>query len=149
MRGAQAEFRFLTPALGPTPGSFGVQLDPYARRRRHAQLVGHLQQNVHFAQLLENYEDLMAEFLAHQRQPHELFVLVAVANDQVIGVLGEPENRLELRLAAALEADAGDLAELDDLFDDVTLLIDLDRIHGGVPALVAVLLSRFDELLVE
>ena len=76
----------------------------------------------------------MSELLAHEGEAHELLVLVAVADDQVIGVLGQAEHRLQLRLAAALEADAVRLAELDDLLDDVPLLIDLDRIDRRVAA---------------
>src|SRR5262249_51463865 len=60
-------------------------------------------------------------------------------------VLGEAENGLELRLAAALESDAASLAEFDDLFDDVALLVDLDRIDGRVRAGVAELLARLLE----
>ena len=99
-----------------------------------AHLVGHLEQHVDLAQLLDHDEHLVAELLAHEGEAHELLVLVAVADDQVVGVLGEAEHRLQLRLAAALEADAVRLAELDDLLDDVALLVDLDRIDRGVAA---------------
>ena len=37
------------------------------------------------------------------------------------------------------------LAEFDDLFDDVPLLIDLDRIHGGIAAGVTELFTRLLE----
>ena len=107
-----------------------------------AQLVGDLEQHVDLAQLLEHDEHLVAELLAHEGEAHELLVLVAVADDEVVGALGEAEDGLELRLAAALEADAVRLAELDDLLDHVALLVHLDRIHGRVAARVAELLDR-------
>src|SRR5688500_9812933 len=129
LRGAQPELRFLSAAFCPAARAFRVKLDPYARRWRHAELVGHLQQNIHLAQLLEDDENLMTQLLTHQSEAHELLVLVAVAHDEVIGVLGQPQHRLELRLAAALQPDAGGLAELDDLLDNVSLLIHLDRMH--------------------
>jgi len=56
-------------------------------------------------------------------------VFVPVADDQVVGVFGEPENGLQFGLLAALEPDAVDGAELHDFFHDVTLLIHFDRIH--------------------
>ncbi len=56
--------------------------------------------------------------------------------------LGEAEHRLQLGLAAALEADAVRLAELDDLLDDVALLVHLDRIDRRVAARVVELLDR-------
>ena len=98
------------------------------------------EQHVDLAQLLDHDEDLMAELLAHEGEAHELLVLVAVADDEMIGVLGEAEHRLQLGLAAALEADAVRLAELDDLLDDVALLVDLDRVDGRVAAGVLELL---------
>src|SRR5689334_17430529 len=84
----------------------------------------------------------MAQLLSHQRETHELLVLVSVAADEMIGVLGKAQHCLELGLAAALEPDARRFPELDNFLDDVPLLIDLDRVHGGVCAGVAVLLDR-------
>ena len=140
--------------LGGAPRSFelteselSVQavLDPYARGGDYPHLVRYLEKNVHFAELLENNEDLVPELLSHQREAHELFILIPVAHDEMIGVLGEAENSLQLGLAAALEPDARSLPEFDDLFDYVPLLIHLDRIHGGVCARVVVLLYRVGE----
>ena len=149
LRGAESELRLLSAALGPPPGTFRVQLDPHSGRRRDSELVGHLQQNVYLAELLENYENLMSKLLAHESESHELLVLVAIAHDQMIRVLREPEHRLQLRLAPALEANAGTLAEFYDLFDDVALLIHLDRIHSRIAALVSVLFPRMGEFLVQ
>ena len=88
----------------------------------------------------------MAELLADQRQPHELVVLVPVADDQVIGLVGERDDRLQLGLGSAFETDAVGLAEFVDLLHNVTLLIDLDREDGRVLAGVAVLFDRRFEL---
>ena len=145
LRGVEPELRLLAAALLPAAEAARRELDAHAGRRRHAHLVGDLEQHVDLAQLLDHDEDLMPELLAHEGEAHELLVLVAVADDQVLGVLGEAENRLQLRLAAALEADAVRLAEFDDLLDDVALLVHLDRIHGGVAAGVGELLARLLE----
>ena len=145
LRGVETELGLLASALLPPAKAARRELDAHTRRRRHAHLVRHLKQHIDFAQLLDDDEDLMPELLAHEGEAHELLVLVAVADDHVVGVLGEAEHRLQLRLAAALEADAVRLAELDDLLDDVPLLIDLDRIHRRVAAGVAELLARLVE----
>ena len=137
LRGVEAELRLLAAALLPAPEPARRQLDAHAGRRRDTEVVGGLQQDVDLAQLLEHDEDPVSELLAHEGEAHELLVLVAVADDDVIGGLGESEHRLQLRLAAALEADAVRLAELDDLLDDVALLVHLDRIHRRVAARVA------------
>src|SRR5437588_604882 len=51
----------------------------------------------------------------------------------MIGVLGETEHRLQLRFAAALEANAGDFTKFDDLFDDVPGIVDVEE--ADAPAL--------------
>ncbi len=61
----------------------------------------------------------------------------------------EPEHRLQLRLGAALEPHAVLAAEGDDLLDHVPLLVDLDRVDGGVAAGVAELANRRRERLAE
>jgi hypothetical protein len=86
------------------------------------------------------------QLLAHQGQPHEFLVLVPVADDEMVGALVEPEHRLELRLAAALQPDAERGAELDDLLHHVALLVHLHRVDGGVGALVAEFLDGVAEL---
>jgi hypothetical protein len=65
----------------------------------------------------------------------------------MIGMLGEAEHRLQLGFTAAFETSAVSRAKLHDLFDDVSLLIDFDRIHGGIAARVAEFLSRVHESL--
>ena len=92
--GAEPELGLLAATFRPASGPLRVQLDSHAGSRSHAELVGDLKENVDFAELLEDYEHSMAEFLSHESEPHELFVLVPVAHDQVIGVLGQTQHRL-------------------------------------------------------
>src|SRR4051812_43123920 len=115
LRGVEPELRLLAAALLPPAEAARRELDAHARLGRDAHLVGDLQQHVDLAELLDDDVDLMPELLAHEGEAHELLVLVAVADEQVVGVLGEAENGLELRLAPALEADLMLLPELDDL----------------------------------
>ncbi len=91
----------------------------------------------------------MAELLTHQGEPHVFLVLVAVAHDEVPGVVVQRQYCLQLRLAAALEADTVCRAELHDLLDHVPLLIDLDRIDESVGAFVLELLDRNSESLTQ
>lgn len=91
----------------------------------------------------------MPELLAHERQPHELVVLVAVADDQVLGAFGKAKHRLQFGLRTAFEAHTVRLAELHDFLNDVALLVDLDRIHRGIPAGVFEFLDRRGEPLGE
>ena len=76
--------------------------------------------------------------MREHRRLDELGVLEAVADDRC-RVVCERDDSQELGLGAGLEAEVVRLAELVDLFDDLTLLIDLDRIDAAVAALVLML----------
>ena len=146
---AESELRLLATALRPSSVSLGGELDAHAGLRRDAHFVRDAQQHIELAFLLDDDEHFVAELLAHEGEAHELLVLVAVADDQVVRRLAEREHRLQLRLAAAFDADAMRRAELHDLLDDVPLLIDLDRIDEGVLSLVLEFLDRAIEGVVE
>ena len=148
-RGREPELGLLSSGLRPPPGSLARQLDPDARGRAHPQLTRHLQQHVDLGQLLDHDEDPVPELLPHQGKAHELVVLVAVADDDVIRALAQTKDRLQFRLRARLQPDARGAAELDDLLDHMPLLVDLDREDGGVLPRVVVFLDRRGERLVE
>ena len=96
--------------------------------------------------MLEDDEHLVPEFLGHQRKAKELLVFVAVADDEVVRPVGDPEHRLQFGLAAALEPEPERSPELDNLLDHVPLLIDLDRVDRIVFAGIAELLDGPPEL---
>ncbi len=142
LRRIEPELALLPGTLRPTPGAFGRELHPHADRRAHLQLRRDLEQHVQLRQLLDDDEDLVPDLLPHEGEAHELVVLVPVADDQVIRVLGDREHRLQLGLGTALEPNPIRTSVLEDLLDDMALLVDLDRIHGRVPADVLVLAHR-------
>ena len=115
-----------TPAVGVTPRSSAA-----------------CEQHIQLAQLLEHDEHLVSELLAHQGEAHELLVLVAVADDDVLA-----STRSDASTACSSGFDPHSsptpcaLPNCDDLLDDVALLIDLDRIDGRVAAAVLELLDR-------
>jgi hypothetical protein len=94
---------FSPPLSFHRPKPLGRELDADPGRRVDAQLVGDREQHVDLAELLDDDEHLMAELLAHEREAHELLVLVAVADDQMLGAVGEAQDGLQLRLGAALQ----------------------------------------------
>ncbi len=142
---AHAELALLAARLGPAAESLGGELDPHAGRGPHAHLARDAEQRLHFRHLLEHDEHTVAQLLPHEREPHELLVLVAIAHDRVGRILAHREHDLEFRLAAAFEPDAHRRAELDDLLHDVPLLIHLHRIHERVAAVVGEFLHRVAE----
>src|SRR3982751_1811246 len=111
IRRVETELRLFAATLLPPSKAARRQLDAHTSCRRDLHLLRHLQQDVDLTQLLQHDENLVPKLLTHEGQPHELLVFVAVADDEVISRLGETENRLQLRLAAALESDTVRLAE--------------------------------------
>lgn len=77
------------PRRRPLPGSGRSEFDPHSNGRNHTHLLGDPEQQVHLVQLLDHDEDGVPKLLAHQCEPDELFVLVAVTDDDVIAPLAE------------------------------------------------------------
>ena len=144
--GDRPNFDFSPPLLAQRPDPSVDELDADADARLGLHLVGHLEQHVELVELLDDDDDLVAQLLAHEGQAHELLVLVAVADDEVVAGLAQAQHGLQLRLAAALEPDAELLPELDDLLHHVALLVHLDRVDRGVAPFVAELLDRVGEM---
>ena len=90
-----------------------------------------------------------AELLGEQGDLDVGTVLVAVADDQRVGVVHGRQDREQLGLAAGLETDAERPPEVDDLLHDVALLVHLDRVDRPVTAPILVLLDRRGEALAE
>ena len=88
---------------------------------------------------------LAPELLGEQRRLDEGAVLVAVAQDQRLGVLLQRERDQQLGLGAGLDPEVEGAAVLDQLLDHVALLVDLDRVDAAVAALVVVLRDRLLE----
>ena len=67
-------------------------------------------------------------------------ILVAVADDQALGVLVHRERGEQLRLAARFETEMKLRAGIDDLFDDFAQLVHLDRKNAAILVLITELL---------
>ena len=95
-------------------------------------------------EFLDHDDDRLAELAAEQGDADESAVLVAVADDQALGVLVHRERGDQFRFAARFESEMKFLAGIDDLFDHLAQLVDLDRENAAVMVLVTELRrSRF------
>ncbi len=130
----ETELGLLATGVGPFARRQGRQPHPQANLGRDLELGRLLDHQRDLGLLLDDDEDTVAQFLAHQRQANEFAVLVAVADDGA--ALGrQRQHRHQLRLGTGFQTD-GDVAGGDDVFHHRFLLVDLDRIEGGVAALV-------------
>ena len=76
------------------------------------------------------------------RGANEVAVLVAVADDEALGVLVHRESGEQLRFAARFETEMKLRAGVDDLFDHFAQLIDLDRKDAAIIVAITELLHR-------
>ena len=103
------------------------------------------QDGVQLAQAVHGDDHPPAELLGEEGGLDERLVLVAVAEDQGLGVVLQGERHQQLGLGAGLDAQVEGPAVLDQLLDHVALLVDLDRVDAAVGALVVVLRDRLLE----
>ncbi len=142
LAGGEAELGLLPAGVLPAATAHGGQAGAQADPRPDADALGLLQDQRQLGELLHHQVDPVAELLAHQCQAHVLAILVPVADDQRGAVPGEGQHGEQLRLAAGLQADAAAATLLggEDLLDHPALLVDLDRVDGGVAAAEGLLL---------
>ncbi len=134
LTGGQAEFGFLAAGVLPLASADGGQAHPHSELRRNPEPAGLVDDPVQFGQLFDHDEHLEAQPLADQRQPDVFAILVTVAHHHPAG-LRQPQHRQQFRLAASFQPDPRP-AVTDDFADHPPLLVDLDRIDGGIPALI-------------
>ena len=94
---------------------------------------------------IDDDDRIASESLRQQRDLDVRSILVAVADHQAVGRVEKRQRDQEFGFAARFEAHAEGSAELNDLFDDVRLLIDLDRVDAPPLPLVAALRDRVVE----
>ena len=127
------------------PAPFGRETGAYAEHRPDLELAGAGEDGLELAHAIHDDDDLAAELLRQHGGLDVGAVFVAVAEDQRLGVVLQRQRDQQLGLGAGLDAEVRRPAVLDQLLDDVTLLVDLDRVDAAVGALVLVLDDRLLE----
>src|ERR1019366_8759128 len=104
-------------------------------------LLGIADDQFQLTEFLDDGDDVLAHLAGQNGHLDELVMLEAVADDRRLAAVGQGEHREQLRLGPRFKTEAVGPAEIEDLFDDMALLIHLDRIDADVLALVAVLVD--------
>ena len=112
---------------------------------RQVELLGRREDRLELAHPVHGDDHAAPELLREQRRLDERAVLVAVAEDQRLGVLLQRERDQQLRLRAGLDPEVEGAPVLHQLLDDVALLVDLDRVDAAERAPVLVLHDRLLE----
>jgi len=134
----QAELRPIAAGSLPASAAPGRELHPHTNLRPDPDPLGVLQDQAELGVLLDHGDDVAADLLGQHRHLDELGVFEAVADDWrvVVGLRGDRE---QFRLGPRLEPEAVLAAEVEHFFDDLPLLVDLDRVDADVAAVVLVL----------
>ena len=114
----------------------------------HTKLLRGLCNDSQLWQFLNDEEDALAHLLCQQSQLDEVLVLVPVADDEAVAVHVGCEDGMQLRLRASFQSEVVALAVTDNLLNDRSHLVYLDREDDEMLALVLVLLCGFAEALV-
>jgi hypothetical protein len=138
----ESELRSVTRGFHPLAGALGRELRTNADVGPDAEPPRGLQQQLELPVPIDHDDRVAPETLRQERRLHVLGVFVSVQHQQSVGVVEQCQPDEQLRLGASLESEPVGEAEAHELFDDLMLLVDLDRIDATVTALVAVLADR-------
>ncbi len=120
----------------PEPRLASLTRSPMAGRTPTRLAV--LQDEVQLGILFHHWDDLAAHFLGQHGHLDVLIVFEAVADDGGV-VIRQRHHRHQLGLGAGFQAEMERLAEFQNLFHHLPLLVDLDGVHATVAALILVL----------
>ena len=102
LRSIEAEDGFVAGAFLPVAGSAGREPHAHAEVWQHADLARAFENKLQLAGHLEHEHDLEAHLLRVQREVDELLVLIAIANDECLGVIHVGKRGDQLRLGSGL-----------------------------------------------
>jgi hypothetical protein len=145
--GGQAELRALAARALPAAAAAAVQLGAHADLGLGdpVLLVEDVEVAADLAGALQHDDHVVPELRRVEGHAHELAVLVAVADQQRLLERRLGQRQQQLRLAAGLEPVVQALARLDHRVDHAAPLVDLQRVHADVLALVVVVGDRLGE----
>ncbi len=120
------------PDVAQLAFAFRQQAHAQADPRLDPHLRGNLGDLLDLGDLLRDDDHFLAELAADQRGADVVPVLVAVADDQRLGILMDGETGEDLRLRAHFDSVVERPARVEDLLDDFAKLVDLQREHAAI-----------------
>ena len=137
LRGREAKLGFLPAGVLPVAAAEIRQSHSHPEQRPHAQLRRFPDDGGQFRRFLDHDHRAQSQAACDQGAADVVAILVAIADDQAAGA-GQGQHGHEFGFAAGLQAHAL-AAVADDFLHHGALLVDLDGIHGGIAATVAML----------
>ena len=134
----QPELRAVPSRRFPSSRAAAGQLDPQPDGRPHADALGMLLDQVELGVFFDHGNDSPADLRGQHHHLDVFVVLEAVADDGRV-VVGDGQHGQQLRLRSGFQAELVRAAVFENFLHHLPLLVDLDRIHAAVVALVVVL----------
>ena len=97
---------------------------------------------IEFLEFLRDDDHRFAKLPSEQRDPNKCGILIAVADDETLGVFMHRQCRDQLWLAARFQSEMKSLAGIDNFLNHFTQLIDLDRKNAAILIAITELLDR-------
>src|SRR5262245_35904926 len=132
----ETELCVIAAARCPFPGAFAVQASANSNVRLDPNLLRRSNDLLNLFQLFCDNDNRLPQFAAKQRYANESRILVAVADDQTLGIFLHRKRRNEFRFTACFESKMKLFACIDDLLDDFAQLIHLDRKNTAIVILI-------------
>src|SRR5215475_6895824 len=139
----ETEFCVFAAARRPFARAFTVKTHANANMGLHADFFRRADRLLQLFELLSNDDYLLIELAAKQRDTDKSRVFVTIANDETLGVLMHRQRGNQFGLASSFKTKMKLLTSIDNFFDDLAQLIDLDRKNSAILVLVAEFSHRF------
>src|SRR5690625_2561800 len=141
--GCEAEFGSFSGRGCPFTFALSEKFGANSDQRLDAEFSGNGNDRFDFGNLLDDDKDFFAEFPSAEGEPDIFIVFVTIADDQAFQIVVEGEGDQEFRFATGFDSEIVRFARVENLFDDLAELVDLDRKNSPVNAGVSLLFDRF------
>ena len=135
----EAEFGLVADGAAPAPCAAAGELGPHTDVGRCSQAFARFDNPVDFVRLFNHHHRLPSKTSRQDRCLDVEPILVAVADQQRLGVVQQRESDQQFRFASCFQTEVPALAAAHQLLHHVALLVALHREDALVPAGVAVL----------
>src|SRR4026208_1304369 len=138
----ETELRVLTATRSPFSSAFAVKAHSNSDVRFHADFLCCADCLLELFEFLGNDDHLLTRLAAERRDADERCVFVAIANNETFGILVHRQRGDQFRFTSSLETKMKLLTGIDNLFNDFTQLINLNRKNTAILILVTELCYR-------
>ena len=136
--GIYPELTYISSWFFPFTTPWTSQLDPDSDIRFHIHFLSQTSDGFQLHQFLHHQKNPFPHFLSQQSQFDITFIFISITNDHGLIIDIDRKYRMQLWLRACFQTDIEFIPMTDNLFNDRTHLIDLDRIDNEILSRIAI-----------